>query len=615
MSFPSRVDTVYANEISCTPVDSADFNIVNTKGGEILLNGVAPGGAGGSLPIIGTGNISVTGNITANGDGIDNGKIEGQRIKSVDNIIISQGSLEVITGGVDIKQNGNMTLEGSGNINQLGSGKITSGTGGIESKGELKTNAANDIHSGKDLVFDGQDIYKSYPSIVPAIPNKTYKDYKGLVGKNDNNIFTGSNQFNSNTTEFSAKVSVGTRDALSELFTQNLALNTSGNIECKTINNGTIIQCGNINCGNAGLNEVRAREFKTRTNENNSPEGWTISQEIPSNPAQNLDRALQFKGGEANAFITILDNAHSGFVPNIVLDPRTSVLGGLIAATTHQVGQGGEAFKLEQPNSGADADNLLIQAGLNQGIVKFQDYTGATNLMTIEKEAGTNDGLLRVPSIVFGEGNRNKIYNLQDGATNLNLNIQHASASSEIVFQDHQLEEIIKVRKTEVVFGNSIPLNFGFYSFRPQQYYKDITAFSFNHSAIGSTNLLFNTGNPGVQEWTNVNTGATNEAIDLINNPGAYKITIRQTSAGALGEINGIFIMSDIVLSRPNDGAPTVELAQPTAYSFTSYDGVSPIITMVPGFLTWAVHCTFPQVSGNETSNIRITMTQMPFFA
>jgi hypothetical protein len=41
---------------------------------------------------------------------------------------------------------------------------------------------------------------------------KSYKDYKQLAGLNDANIFTGANQFNSNTTEFAAKVSVGTRD-------------------------------------------------------------------------------------------------------------------------------------------------------------------------------------------------------------------------------------------------------------------------------------------------------------------------------------------------------------------------------------------------------------------
>ena len=330
--------------------------------GKVFINGIEPGagGSGGSPPISGTGNITITGNAIISGDGISNGKIEGQTIKSIDNIVISSGSLEVTTGGVDIKANGNMTLEGNGNINQQGTGKITSGTGGIESLGDIKTIGAYDLEIGGDIYFDGNDIF--HRTNNPAA-QKSYKDYKQLPGLNDANVFTGANQFNDNTTEFAGKVSVGTRDAVSELFTQNLALNTSGNIESKTINNTTLIQCGNINCGNAGLNEVRARVFKTRTNENNSPEGWTIEQQTPSNPAQTFDRALAFKGGEANAFISILDSAHSGFVPNIVLDPRNSTDGGLVAATVHQVGQGGEAYWLTQPNTGADADNLLIRAG------------------------------------------------------------------------------------------------------------------------------------------------------------------------------------------------------------------------------------------------------------
>jgi len=44
MSFLSRYNTIYANEMSFKPVDRNSFNIVNTNGGEILLNGVAPGG-------------------------------------------------------------------------------------------------------------------------------------------------------------------------------------------------------------------------------------------------------------------------------------------------------------------------------------------------------------------------------------------------------------------------------------------------------------------------------------------------------------------------------------------------------------------------------------------
>jgi hypothetical protein len=45
------------------------------------------------------------------------------------------------------------------------------------------------------------------------VAQKSYKDYKQLPGLNDANKFTGANEFNSNTTEFAAKVSVGTRDS------------------------------------------------------------------------------------------------------------------------------------------------------------------------------------------------------------------------------------------------------------------------------------------------------------------------------------------------------------------------------------------------------------------
>ena len=67
-----------------------DIDIKSTDGGKILVNGVLPTGGGGiSLPINGVGDITVTGNITANGDGINTGKLEGQAIKSIDNIVIA----------------------------------------------------------------------------------------------------------------------------------------------------------------------------------------------------------------------------------------------------------------------------------------------------------------------------------------------------------------------------------------------------------------------------------------------------------------------------------------------------------------------------------------------
>ena len=654
MSFESRVEQIYANKVILTSRTGTNVDITCSTG-DVLINGSNPSGGGASLPIIGTGNIEVQGNIKAEGNGSTTGLLEGQSIKSQGNLIV-EGSLNLagalsgmniagtgaltmntgnisqsggsfsqtgagsITGGtggietggdIEITSNGNLTLNGNGSILQLGSGSITSGAGGIDSYGHIKTIGAFDAEIGKDIYFDGQDIY--HRTFNPSA-QQNYKDYKQLAGLNDSNKFTGSNQFNSNTTEFAAKVSVGTRDPQSLLFTQNLALNTSGNIECKTINNATTINCGNIICDNGGVNSVAAKEYLLRTS---GLAGWTISQEPPSVPAGPLDNYLIFQGGQTDSRITILDNAHTGSVANIELDPRTTINGGKITTTQYNVGEGTTGYLITQPKTGVNSENLLIMAGsgTNPKVI-FDDYGSTTTLMTLEKEVGNNDGLLRVPHIEFGiTGPRNRIYNEQSGATNLNLNIQHASASSEIVFQDNQGEEIMKVRNNEIVLGPTIPIDFGFYAFRPTQYYKDITGFSFNNSALGNTNRLFNTADT---DWTNVNTGAANQNLNLavVANRGGYKLSFRQTGAGTLGQINDFRFISDIVLCQVNDGAPQIILPSATAFAFEAYDGTSaPVITQTPGFLHYSVFAQFAGVSGNETSNIRITLTKMDWFA
>ena len=612
MSYYSQSQQINTNAITLKSLTSTDVDI-NCLTGNVRINGIVPsagGGGGGGGPYDGPGNIRLnTGNFIAEGDGVATGLMTGQTIASVGKVTAG-GNLET-NANIEIKTNGNLTLDGNGSIVQLGGGKITSGSGGIESYGHIKTIGAFDAEIGKDIYFDGQDIY--HRTFNPSA-QQNYKDYKQLAGKNDNNVFTGSNQFNSNATEFSAKVSVGTRDPQSLLFTQNLALNTSGNIESKTINNGTLIQCGNINCGNAGDNEVRARVYKTRTNEHSSPEGWTIEQQLPSNPAVPFDRSLTFRGGEANAFISIIDNAAS-IIPNIVLDPRTSVLGGLISATTYQVGQSIEAFLLEQPNTGGDANNLLIKAGSNEGVVKFQNNAGTINLAIIQKDPVTNQGRIYCPAIFFGTtGVHNSIVNDTSGPDSLVLKIRQATSSSKVEFLDDADASIMEVKKTEIELGPTIPITFGAYNFRPIQYYKDITNFSFNHNTIGPTNLIFTTQDT---DWVNLNSGAIGQALNLgvFANRGAYKLTFRQTNGGTLGQINDMRIMSDIVLTQPNDGAPQISLPSPSSYAFEAYDGVAPEITQTPGFLVYNVYATFPQVSGNETANVRITLTQMPYFA
>ena len=165
------------------------------------------------------------------------------------------------------------------------------------------------------------------------------------------------------------------------------------------------------------------------------------------------------------------------------------------------------------------------------------------------------------------------------------------------------------------VINNSYSLLFGAYSFKPIQYYKDITAFSFNNSTLGSTNQIFKTNDT---DWINKNTGATgqNLGMPVAANQGAYKLGFAQIGASTLGQINGLRFISDTVLTQANDNLPNVILPSASAYSFEAYDGTSaPIVTMSPGFLHYSVFAQFPGVSGNETSNVRITLTKMPFFA
>ena len=450
--------------------------------------------------------------------------------------------------GKQVKINGAVPGSGGGSIPPIGDVSFV-GNLIVDDDGDNLGNKGN-------IIFGGQDIYHSTPQVPgqPAVDDISYVTFKQLAEKNENQLFTGQN-------DFAERVRIQLSDgAPIPTYTDKITFNTSGNIACIDINNDTQITTGTITCDNGGDNECKARIFNTRTSGTN---GWNIKQQkveaaAPGNAGNNI---LQIAATQAQAagipvevFITSSEyDPTNGDNPNIKLIPSTVLNGGKIQAAQFDLGTASGRYYLKQ-DIGGPLDQVL--------------------------------------------------------------QIKAPSATGEIHFQDNLGGDTLKIKNASVDLKNDIPLNFGAYSFRPQQFYKDLNVFSFNHSGgIGPTNLLFNTGNPAVQEWTNVNTGAGSQAIDLLNNPGAYKITIRQTTPGTQSQINGMRVMSDIVLSRPNDNSPNVELSQPTAYSFDAYDGTAPIITMVPGFLTWAVHATFPGTTNNETANIRVTLTQMPFFA
>jgi hypothetical protein len=454
-----------------------DVNIVSQNGQDIKINGIVPsaGGGGGVPPV---GDIDFIGNLNCNDQlgGGAKGIITAEK-----KVVAGLGGLET-SGNIEITSNGNLTLNGNGSILQLGSGSITSGSGGIESTGDIKTIGAFDLEIGKDIYFDGTDIY--HRTFNPDA-QESYKDFKKLAGKNDPNIFTGANQFNSNTTEFAAKVSVGTRDG-GGLFTQNLALNTSGNIESKTINNGTSIQCGNINCGNGGLNEVRASVFNTRTNEHNLPDGWLIEQTLPSNPAQPVDKILQIKAQEAGAVVSITPSDFSGTNPAIILDPNTTANGGKIYAANFTLGSTVDRYRLTQDITGALSDTLQISA---------------------------------------------------------------PTANSKVEFRDNSNNVILDVKKTEVVLGNTIPIRFGGFSFRPQQY-----IFNFTGAVIDDVPpVLFSSAN---NAWTNINdpTAPTQTLHDIGEN--FFKMTIIG-SASSGGTYGSFRFACDFPFMIPNFGVAT----------------------------------------------------------
>ena len=556
--------------------DSDTIDIVHSDPAKkILVNGVEPsaGGGGGVTDPLNLNNINAavamtTPSITppAAGGGLvikANGLIKPDGAGETLNI--SATTMECVDG--DFSTN-------NGNVRVQGTGFISCGTT-ISANGNITTGAAADINTGRDFIFNGQDIYKSYPGIVPVIPNKTYKEYKGLVATGDNAIFTGEPVFRET-------VKVQTTDgAVPPTLTDQITLNKNGTVQCSNANIGSALTVGTITCDNGGVNECKARLFNTRTS---GTAGWNITQALeeaaaPQNAANNI---LQFAATQAQAagiptsiYVTASDyDPSAGDTPSIVLDPVTTASGGRVSSSQFELGTTGGRYVLKQDIGGPLNDVMQITAPTATAEVHFKGNTGG-DLLKVGSTVTCNPPLVASGTVDVGS----------------------------------TLDVVGNVSLT----GATSAIRFGLYSFKPRQLYKDITSFSYNSTAIGATNLIFRTDDT---DWVNVNTGATGQSLDLGTdaNKGAYKLTFRQTSGGALGQINDFRLMSDIVLSRPNDSAPNVILPSATAYSYEAYDGIAPEITMKPGFLVWEVFTRFPSVSGSETSNVRITLTQMPYF-
>ena len=556
--------------------DSDTIDIVHSDPSKkILVNGVEPsaGGGGGVTDPLNLNNINAAVAMTT--PSITPPAAGGGLVIKANGLITPDGAGETLNISASTIEtvDGDISTSGTGSVRVQGTGFISCGTT-ITANGNISTGVSAHIVSGRNLYFKGQDIYKSYEGVVPPIADKTYKDYKGLVATGDNAVFTGEPVFRQT-------VKIQTTDgAIPPILTDQITLNSNGTVQCSNANIGSALTVGTITCDNGGLNECKARLFNTRTS---GTAGWNITQALeeaaaPQNAANNI---LQFAATQAQAagiptqvYITASDFDPSvGDTPSIILDPVTTASGGRIQSSQFELGTTGGRYVLKQDNGGPLNNDLQITAPTGGSEVLFKGNTGG-DLLKVGSTVTCNTPLVASGTVDVG--------------SNLGVvgNVSLTGATSAI--------------------------RFGLYSFRPQQFYKDLTAFSFNNSAIGATNLIFKTDDA---DWVNVNTGATGQSVDLINHPGAYKIAFRQSSNGARNQINGMCAMSDVVLSRVNDNSPNVILPSATAFSYTQYDGLAPIVTMIPGYLAWAVHAQFPQTSGNETANVRITLTHMPYFA
>ena len=146
-------------------------------------------------------------------------------------------------------------------------------------------------------------------------------------------------------------------------------------------------------------------------------------------------------------------------------------------------------------------------------------------------------------------------------------------------------------------------LNFGGFSFSPQQYYREaVIVFDATTPHV----FLVCGSNSTQMDWVNVNNGGTGLRL---NDVGFYKLTI--TSLQSVTGMTDFRCMTDIIIFNPNDNTPGVTL--PTSFGYTDYVGTGPpVITGSTGFLKASFSITIPGFS-NVSNLCRIAVTKMPY--
>jgi hypothetical protein len=344
MSDPNRFQLNVDTLVVGSGTTGREVDIISYNGADIKINGIVPSGGGGSqLPINGTGDITVIGDIAANDDGSN-----------------TKGKITSVEADI--------------------------GSRGLTSTGDIDTTGNADIISGRDFYFDGTEVYKR--TINQGVPTNTaYYRYRNLAVKQEANEFSGENHF----------IDIqyfGTSDNQpTPTYTDNITLNnvsgnitSVGNVSSNSANIDTQITCGNITCDNGSNNTCKAKIFNTRTSGTN---GWDIKQELENN-AQS-DNILQIAatqqqvvGKPVEIYITSSEYNPQTDDPNIKLVPDTVLNGGQVQASQVIMGTGTNRFQFKQDIGGTLDQVLQINAKDATSEVRFRDNISA-NILTIKK--------------------------------------------------------------------------------------------------------------------------------------------------------------------------------------------------------------------------------------
>jgi hypothetical protein len=581
MSFVSKGHSINCNSVTLGGIYANTTSSINITHSDplkkILINGVEPsaGGGGGVTDPLNLNNINAavamtTPSITppAAGGGLVIKANELSKPVGVgETLNISASTIETVDGDI--------STSGTGSVRVQGSGFISCNTT-ITANGNISTGVSADIVSGKNLYFNGQDLYKSYPGVVPPIADKTYKDYKGLVATGDNAIFTGSPVFRQT-------VKVQTTDgAIPPTLTDQITLNNNGTVQCSNANIVTALTVGTITCDNGGLNECKARVFNTRTS---GTAGWNITQALeeaaaPGNAANNI---LQFAATQAQAagiptqvYITASDfDPTQGDLPSVIIDPVTTASGGRVHASQFITGTTSGRYVLKQDIGGPLNDDLQITAPTGGSEVIFKSNIGG-DLLQVGTTVTCNAPLLASGTVNVG--------------------------STLGVVGDVSLS------------GATSAIRFGLYSFRPRQFSLTRTlTISATNDTVNFTNMAFNCRS---DTWTDVNNGGSVSMYNALLE-GYYKCTITQTGLSSAGNFNFCDLIFDYVLHLSIQTAPDIIFTQPGfGYRAKPTNQATPTIEIdhlnVP-VQSQPVFVKYPGQSSGETMPIEVRLTKMDY--